>query len=782
MTFNVCTAPVCSGHVSKDPADCPCMGVCICHWPKVFEVLDNPDEVPLNWKGKPVTISSSGIDTFLACQRKWWYGYIERKRSETEATRIGGIVHDLAECYLNGDLDFDPWDEDVEIPNKHKRYWRILEPGTAFAPTPKQIKDEGWRVETWLEFPCGPIKYVGKVDIHLDDPKDLSNPIISDWKTSGRKDYHYAKTPDQLAELGQPLVYAYALYHDAPPNFIDFQHINMVSKGKADAMEVWAYNVPWATVVAHWNEVVLPTANAMYEVAKTCTVAKEVDTNEDACYDYAGCSHAEYCSASPINRHVITTDPKIEGAKLMANSSKTKDRLAKLRAKAGIGKAKKAAAITPAVDDKPAQPDTPPIDKVVKLWRELLDNLGFVPEGAGILLAESEGVMPFEVLKVLNLRKDGAMFVPKPPAAPEPMPEIPVFEAGITLKALEAALDADDVTVSNVLEVSKLKVMFGMCVDADFDGNVTAMYQRYMPDTETAAIAEAIEEVAPDVETEEVEEVEEVEEDAPRVAIDDPPIEEPEAPKLEVTDINVRIAEALIAYMVEMSTNSISKGKATPIIRGQDETIKRVRGPRWDAILLASEGKLSLDGTTLRRVPTLGEGQATVGFEITQDDIDEATTPELLEMGKEAALEELIEILAEGTNAELAEVQAQDEVHEEAARALKAELDDATEFFGGRKVQVPEVLINCIPMGGDYVTFNQWIARYELETEAVTQSFALTGDRPARVLHSLYDDLKARGPKALPDVMVVLGNHDLLDKVLPLFERLGDNVRIIRGV
>jgi hypothetical protein len=263
------------------------------------------------------------------------------------------------------------------------------------------VVDKGWGVEDWLEMPCGPLPFVGKVDFYN---KDLC--VIGDWKTTGFKDFRYSKTPTALASHGQPLAYAYALFNDEPPASLSFQHINLLTKGRPDAMEVWAYEVPWSAVAANW-ETVKTTAVQMAAVAVNHQSADTVTPNQGACKKFGGCPHAEYCLASPKNRNLTTNLSK--GEPTMGNNPGTNERLAALRATLGVS-----------TDTPSPPPPTPPKKKTeegdlasaVEKAGQVLNALGSVPEDVLKKIAQNAGVMAFQVMQELGLKLQDGSFVP----------------------------------------------------------------------------------------------------------------------------------------------------------------------------------------------------------------------------------------------------------------------------------------------------------------------------------------------------------------------------------
>lgn len=393
--------------------------------------------------GRPLTISWSAIETFDhgrgGCNRKWWYGYMEGRRSSSPATILGGQVHDVAEDYLNGkDIDWT------------SRAARIFAPGIDLIPLPEDIAADGWIVEEgWTAkdlIACGPLPFAGRVDFG-----NIAQQVVCDFKTSGASgrdpntgDYYatwkYSKSTKQLANHGQPLLYAKALWLGrTPPATVSFQHVNLFTKGKPEGMEVWARDVPWSRVEEMWTEAE-QISTQMAALATNHTTADTLESNVKSCKAFGGCPHASYCTASPINRNTKTTR---ETTTMSTTDPATIAKQAALRAKMGIPPLK---TVAPAAKPTPAPTAPPrtevPVDtnglaKATALCNTILNAMGQVPEGLMTDAAKQHGVEVFEVMQELGLRKSGPYFVPKEE------------------KANTEGLDATTAAIAKELEIAK---------------------------------------------------------------------------------------------------------------------------------------------------------------------------------------------------------------------------------------------------------------------------------------------------------------------------------------
>lgn len=369
----------------------------------------------LNAKGKSMRISASAAETWLDCKRKWAYSYYWRiERVSSPAAEIGNKVHDVLEHWLKTG-------EKPEDPNN--RYWRIAEPGLQFLPEVITASDASldypinpslygvsgnWQVEEWVKCQCGPLPFVGKVDLY--NLKDFDNIQIDDHKTTGDSSWRWAKTPNQLAKLVQPHAYAWALiqvHRLTPPESVDFRHIYYATKGPPKAMEVRAPGVPWPSVEETWRKLE-SIAEQMAELALTITEPEEVEATTSSCKKFGGCPYADRCAASPLNRD--KTKPKsVE----VDRSPEMSDRLAALRAQLGINKS----------PPQPINKEPTPLPEVKDpqgdayglglKFHKILEGGTSISTTAAEAMAKSADVHLFEALELVSLKNEKGFLVRK---------------------------------------------------------------------------------------------------------------------------------------------------------------------------------------------------------------------------------------------------------------------------------------------------------------------------------------------------------------------------------
>jgi len=362
---------------------------------------------PLAANGKPLRISVSAADTFEDCPRKWFYSYYLRlDRPPSQSLIVGNAVHDKAEKYLKGELSPEDCDD---------RWWRTLEPGLEFLPDDHSLGQgmPGWTVENWLKGMCGPLAFSGKVDFWKYQDGQLT---VSDWKTTGDPSWRWAKTPSKLAALRQPLVYSSYLAQDylagQDITRLEFQHIYLSTKGEPKAMDVWAHDVSWSAVTDA-RGALEEMASEMAFLAEGSPEAEDITPNMKACRKFGGCEWADRCPASPQNRnqHIpfqslgLFSQTTTETTESM---SKLDDIYAKLGLPTDNNKTPE-----PIAAPEVLSPSAPSATDVVAALRPLLETTGHIPSDFLEAQAHAAGVMPYEVMTALGVRKDGLNYVPK---------------------------------------------------------------------------------------------------------------------------------------------------------------------------------------------------------------------------------------------------------------------------------------------------------------------------------------------------------------------------------
>jgi RecB family exonuclease len=225
---------------------------------------------PLAW----AHVSPSQFKTFTRCNLKWWWEKIQGHRSpDTKATLRGTQIHlEIEEALGEGIPPVDP----VAL--------AILD----LVGHTRQPKDRlEWRFE--VQLPGWPVVLKGCVD--RVEP-ELNR--ITDWKSTS--DFKYARSPEELLEDPQAILYAVAavLFREGfNPDGLRVRFVYGRTRGAAKTL------VRECTFTAqHVADRVAELGETAHLMQKTALVrdAALVPANLDACMDYGGCPHRGRCA------------------------------------------------------------------------------------------------------------------------------------------------------------------------------------------------------------------------------------------------------------------------------------------------------------------------------------------------------------------------------------------------------------------------------------------------------------------------------------------------------
>lgn len=187
---------------------------------------------------RPWFFSASQIDTFLACPRKWAWRYIAKKRGpDHPSAKLGTEMHRLLENYLRDGTPL-PFSDPSPLTREAAA---IASPSLVHLPQPKT---PGMAVERKFTFksgdplPHGPLLFTGKVDVSLSPlATGTSVPKVIDHKSSSNMS-RYAKTPDDLEEDPQAILYAYDAMVTYKSKVVDLEWIYSSTRGARKSMPV----------------------------------------------------------------------------------------------------------------------------------------------------------------------------------------------------------------------------------------------------------------------------------------------------------------------------------------------------------------------------------------------------------------------------------------------------------------------------------------------------------------------------------------------------------------
>jgi CRISPR/Cas system-associated exonuclease Cas4 (RecB family) len=223
-------------------------------------------------------LSASQVQTFIDCQRKWAYKYLDGIEEPPNASaELGRAVHAELEKYLKGgEIDFT-----TEI-------GYIAASGLQHLPKPGA---EGMRVEEEFHFegPSGHT-YLGY--------KDLEMPrVVYDHKSTG--DLKWQKTKEDLKTDIQATLYAVDYFRGHPDEpEVELRWVYYQTKGTKKS----AITVVTRYQVEAWDRFleIEQVAQQMQEASAKKTL--ELPPNINHCGAYGGCPHQGRCNLSPFDK------------------------------------------------------------------------------------------------------------------------------------------------------------------------------------------------------------------------------------------------------------------------------------------------------------------------------------------------------------------------------------------------------------------------------------------------------------------------------------------------
>lgn len=265
-------------------------------------------------------VSSTQIDSWDLCERKWGWRYIAKLREPQGAAAALGT-----EC---DDTQLQPYLRDGRDIDYRRRSGNIVQPGLIFLPAPKA---PGIEVQRHFVMPGGqrPVfssvrrEVVGHtkprfglqgfIDLWAPngivmpdaayDPKQGSRvfndgytpPVVGDFKTTGN--WKYQKTAEDLAVDTQAQLYAAWALRETDAPVVDLIWIYFGTKGahKAKRTHLRVYRDQVALQLERINT----SAIAIYGHRKAQTDPLQLTPNPAACGKFGGCPYESKCNLSP---------------------------------------------------------------------------------------------------------------------------------------------------------------------------------------------------------------------------------------------------------------------------------------------------------------------------------------------------------------------------------------------------------------------------------------------------------------------------------------------------
>ncbi len=258
-----------------------------------------PVHVPA--EGQP-RFSSSQVETFLSCGRKWaWDKIAHVPRAEGASASLGSETHNQLETFLaGGALDFT------------KPSGEIAAKGVHLLPPPKS---PGMEIEKEFLFQSTRTGFwwSGRKDIELSSSSLLpwrkatsGRPAVVDHKTTSN--LRWAKNPEDLLYDVQANLYAYELATRTGSGEVDLVWIYYPTKSAAPAEPVFLrVSAEHATRMFGLLEAAAARMASHLEVSRGspapgASYVLTMAPNPGACSAYGGCPYQHLCKLSPTER------------------------------------------------------------------------------------------------------------------------------------------------------------------------------------------------------------------------------------------------------------------------------------------------------------------------------------------------------------------------------------------------------------------------------------------------------------------------------------------------
>lgn len=222
----------------------------------------------------------STIETADLCLRKWAFDKIDRlPRAETEATKLGGEVHEQIENYLKHGKPFD-----VTV-----QAGKIAMSALSHLPEPKL---PGMTVEKWFVRKTGVATYWGKKDGEQILTQQI--PKVWDHKTCGS--FRYANDVKGLQTKVQPGMYGWDAIAKAQSEEAELRWNYMRTKGSRACVPVIARisKMQAEDVMCRVDR----TAEVLIQLTRALPKgrAREAPPNFSACDAFGGCARKPLCN------------------------------------------------------------------------------------------------------------------------------------------------------------------------------------------------------------------------------------------------------------------------------------------------------------------------------------------------------------------------------------------------------------------------------------------------------------------------------------------------------
>ena len=252
--------------------------------------------------------SVSQIESWLLCQRKWAFRYVDRKkRPRTLSARIGVIVHAIAEFYLTwgcfpssipSEIDAE-FLRDGEEPCSLSEYASAMRAAQAMGTHLDQLVAAKAVPEGEFLFQSPSARWRGYKDATL---RSEDRAVIVDFKTT--KDAKYTKTAIELIALGDVQAVVYAV-----DEFLRNPKLDEITLGWLYCLVDPKRSSAWLVEGKITRETAFryfafldSTAAEISTKRKSLNVAHDYAPTASACDAYGGCPYRGDCNLSPLER------------------------------------------------------------------------------------------------------------------------------------------------------------------------------------------------------------------------------------------------------------------------------------------------------------------------------------------------------------------------------------------------------------------------------------------------------------------------------------------------
>jgi len=231
-------------------------------------------------------VSASQIDTFRRCKRLWFNQKIRKvKVPGSVAQERGKRIHAKLEQYL----------KTHQLPSVNDCDYVLIKKASQYLPDHNDtLIEHEFHLPTFEDGP----ELLGYIDL-----VDKKSEEIWDHKTTS--DFRYNKTPEELRNNLQMLVYAMWALSLGEEQSVKVRHLYLRTRGTSDVVSSASVVMDRAHVVKNWLEIVATTREMVDLATNPPSTYKDVnppgdfgDSMSPECHKYGGCYFKSECNAN----------------------------------------------------------------------------------------------------------------------------------------------------------------------------------------------------------------------------------------------------------------------------------------------------------------------------------------------------------------------------------------------------------------------------------------------------------------------------------------------------